>query len=50
MTLSGMLSDYASMSDLQLFLKKLAELSKGNLRDFILAIDTGKLGINTKRS
>ncbi len=44
-----MLSDYASMSDLQLFLKKLAELSKGNLRDFILAIDTGKLGINTKQ-
>ncbi|HYW94478.1 MAG TPA: hypothetical protein VE870_02705, partial [Bacteroidales bacterium] len=44
-----MLSDYTTMSDLQLFIRKLAELSEGNTRDFILSVDTEKQDIHTKQ-
>ena len=45
----SMLSDYSSMSDLDLFLKRLIEYSEGNTRDYLLSIDTAEKGINSKQ-
>ncbi len=44
-----MLSDYTTRGNLQLFLRRLAEVSEGNTRNFILAIDPSRLGIYSKQ-
>ncbi len=44
-----MLSDYITMSDLELFLAKMTELAEGNTRDFLVAIDTGNLDLHTRQ-
>ena len=45
----SMLSDYTTMSDLELFLRKMIEVSEGNTRDFLTTVNPAALHIRTKQ-